>query len=430
MRYIKLAFHIILYKPWFNLLIILEVTAMLILTNAVIAAYNSRQMLYAPYRDILAEQGVVLMLENKEMLEIADDDDIRAITDRHNGNLDYDELFDLIRSHLKGDHVQIRCTKRLGLDSAALHSVMAGSNAYSVFCYCIDHDVFEKLRMPLSAGRWASSEKTTDGAVEVVISGGTDAELNRVYDTPEGKIKVVGILTDSTYIPPGNFRNIIEKRNMNIFDYYEVFDRNVSQRAPFAIADGNILGRSDNALMESILFITYGHSVSEEDCKANNQFLKRFGVIRSMNGDDSEENFQTVAQASEKALQDIYTKMLPIILAAVVVVLAGLIGSVSIATVRQRKNFGIFFLCGCRHKDCTNIILAYLSLLFTASVLLTVAGIGIMKLMNMNYIMGTVYGWNNLLISIAEIIIMYLLAMMLPYHIIRSSSPVTAIKGM
>ncbi len=42
MRYIKLAFHIILYKPWFNLLIILEVTAMLILTNAVIAAYNSR----------------------------------------------------------------------------------------------------------------------------------------------------------------------------------------------------------------------------------------------------------------------------------------------------------------------------------------------------------------------------------------------------
>ena len=92
MRYIKLAFHIILYKPWFNLLIILEVTAMLILTNAVIAAYNSRQMLYAPYRDILAEQGVVLMLENKEMLEIADDDDILAITDRHNGNLDYDEL--------------------------------------------------------------------------------------------------------------------------------------------------------------------------------------------------------------------------------------------------------------------------------------------------------------------------------------------------
>ena len=401
MRYIKLAFHIILYKPWFNLLIILEVTAMLILTNAVIAAYNSRQMLYAPYRDILAEQGVILMLENKEILEIADDDDIRAITDRHNGNLDYDELFD-----------------------------MAGDNAYSVFCYCIDHDVFEKLRMPLSAGRWASSEKTTDGAVEVVISGGTDAELNRVYDTPEGKIKVVGILTDSTYIPPGNFRNIMEKRNMNIFDYYEVFDRNVSQRAPFAIADGNILGRSDNALMESILFITYGHSVSEEDCKANNQFLKRFGVIRRMDGDDSEENFQTVAQASEKALQDIYTKMLPIILAAVVVVLAGLIGSVSIATIRQRKNFGIFFLCGCRHKDCTNIILAYLSLLFTASVLLTVAGIGIMKLMNMNYIMGAVYGWNNLLISIAEMIAMYLLAMILPYHIIRSSSPVTAIKGM
>ncbi len=45
MRYFKLAYDIFINKFLFNLLVILEIAAMLILTNTVIATYNSKKML-------------------------------------------------------------------------------------------------------------------------------------------------------------------------------------------------------------------------------------------------------------------------------------------------------------------------------------------------------------------------------------------------
>ena len=46
----------------------------------------------------------------------------------------------------------------------------------------------------------------------------------------------------------------------------------------------------------------------------------------------------------------------------------------------------------------------------------------------MDSLIGSVYDWNNLIISISEIVVMYLLAIILPYNIIKSESPVETIK--
>ena len=51
-----------------------------------------------------------------------------------------------------------------------------------------------------------------------------------------------------------------------------------------------------------------------------------------------------------------------------------------------------------------------------------------MKIINMDYLIGSVYEMNNLAISIAEIAVMYLLAIILPHNIIKTTSPVETIK--
>ena len=118
--------------------------------------------------------------------------------------------------------------------------------------------------------------------------------------------------------------------------------------------------------------------------------------------------------------------MLPIIIAAAVIIMAGVIGSIAIATVRQIKNFGIFFLCESSWKDCTRIITAYLTI-FSFAIVLTLFSMAVMKIINMDYLMGSVYEMNNLAISIAEIAVMYLLAIILPHNIIKTTSPVETI---
>ena len=424
MRYFKLAYDIFINKFLFNLLVILEIAAMLILTNTVIATYNSKKMLYEPYKEMLSHNGVVFINAGFEEGYYDDKKEIQEIYDKYN-YLSYPAIIEMFKENLKGN-TEIIYTISRGLRSneGGLISKLEGYDTDVVNAFYIDHSIFEKLRMPLAAGRWASSEKNENGEIEIVISGGTNAVLDKVYDTPLGKIKVVGILTDNTYVPPAEFPESINDK-LSIFNYYKPFDCNISTRPPFALVDLNLFGDTAYTQFNSAWFILYEDGLSEDDIAYNTNYLKQFGQIRDMYG---EENFSTLSEQSEKYLNDIYTRMLPIVIAAAVVILAGLIGSVAISTIKQIKNFGIFFLCGCRWKDCTRIIIAYLTILFSVAAVLTVLCILVMKIINMDYLIGSVYEMNNLVISIAEIAVMYLLAIILPHNIIKTTSPVETIK--
>ena len=423
MRYFKLAYDIFINKFLFNLLVILEIAAMLILTNTVIATYNSKKMLYEPYKEMLSHNGVVFMNAGFEEGYYDDKKEIQEIYDKYN-YLSYPAIIEMFKEHLRGNtEIVYTISRGLRSDEGGLISMLEGYDTDVVNALYIDHSIFEKLRMPLASGRWASSEKNENGEIEIVISGGTNAVLDKVYDTPLGKMKVVGILTDNTYVPPSEFPESINDK-LSIFNYYKPFDCNVSTRPPFALADMNLFSDTANQF-SSAWFISYEDGLSDEDIAYNTNYLKQFGQVRDVYG---EENFSTLSEQSEKYLNDIYTRMLPIVIAAAVVILAGLIGSVAISTIKQIKNFGIFFLCGCRWKDCTRIIVAYLTILFSVAAVLTVLCIAVMKIINMDYLIGSVYEMNNLVISIMEIAVMYLLAIILPHNIIKTTSPVETIK--
>ena len=424
MRYFKLAYDILVDRFVFNLLIILEIAAMLILTNTVVATYNSKKMLYEPYRELLSHNGVVFLQSGLVEGYYDDRKEIQEIYEQY-GVLYYPAIVEMFRKNLRGD-VEITYTlnRTLSSNEGGPMSQLKDYNTDGVNLFYVDHNVFEKLRMPLAAGRWASSKKNENGEVEIVISGGTDAALDRVYSMPFGKVKVVGILTDNTYVPPGEYPQNVEDK-LSIFDYYKPFDCHISTRAPFALADQNLFEGMDGVSWDSAWFISYEDGLSEEDMAYNTNYLKQFGQVRDQYG---EETFTTLAAQSEAYLNDIYMRMLPILIAAAVVILAGLVGSIAVSTLKQIKNFAIFFLCGCRWKDCVRIIMAYLTMLFAAAAVLTVLCIAVMKIINMDYLIGSVYDLNNLIVSVAEIAVMYLLAFILPHHIIKTTSPVETIK--
>lgn len=431
MKYFKLAYNIFANKLLLNILAIVEIAAILVLTNTVVATHNSKKMLYAPYEELLSQKGVAFSVYGPEDIYLLSDEEIIKILDSHNGNMDYGELMEVFKKNLKGD-VDITYTYRAlieGGDAPRVLIKLPHSEISRGFgLYYIDHDIFSKMRMPLQAGRWPSSEKTKNDEIEIVISGGTDAQLNQVYNTERGKMKVVGILTESTYIPPAdrNYGNM--DHPLSLFDLYQSYDPSVATTLPFALTDQNLLNPDDEIVFipEGLWFISFGQSLSDEDFQSNIEYLSKYGTI---SGIDKPDTFSSIDAQSQQDMRDVYLRMLPIVLAAAIVVMSGLIGSIAIAAIRQKKNFSIYFLCGCRWKDCTKIMLAYLSILFALAAVLTVLAIVVMKFMNMDALIGSVYGWNNVLFTVLEIAVMYLLAMILPHRIIKSSSPVESLKS-
>ena len=120
--------------------------------------------------------------------------------------------------------------------------------------------------------------------------------------------------------------------------------------------------------------------------------------------------------------------MLPIIITAFVVILIGLTGSMSMSVCREMRTYGIFYLCGCNWKNCRRIISAQILMMFSLSVIIAAAILLIMQIMNIDYVIGTVYRMNNLYFSTAELVLMYFLSLFIPKRLIKTASPVETIK--
>ena len=431
MKYFKMAYNLIVSRFIFTLIIIFEVAALLILSNTIIGVYNGKNMLYKPYKDIFENNaGVAINVSNLVGRRETHNSDVEKLREE-SGYVDASKVIKLIEDKLEGD-VKVYSNAQLIFFEPIGPKTEVGriGGADSIDYYLVDDEIFGKLRLPLAQGRWASSEKTSNGEIEIVVSGGTDAKLGNVYDTPAGKLKVVGILTDNTYIPPGKgyeeeHEGGLPPVERNIFGYYLPFDTEVSMIPSFCIADKKLFENAPdkyNWIEGSDWFISYGEGLTDKQIKSNTEYLSTIGYV------EDKWDFSTIVDESNKKLGDIYLRMLPIMITAVVVVLAGLIGSVAMSTIRQMKTFGIFFLCGCRWRDCIKIISANIIMVFGIAVILAIAGGFAMSTMNLEYLIGFSLDWNNLIFSIGILGVMYLLSIILPHNIIKSSSPVETIK--
>ena len=431
MRYFKIAYNLIVSRFVFTLIIIVEVAALLILSNTIIGVYNGKNMLYKPYKDIFENNaGVAMDVDDLLWRKETQNSDVEKLREE-SGYIDVSKVIKLIENKLEGD-VRVYSNAKLNFFEPIGPKTEVGriGGADSIDYYLVDDEIFSKLRLPLAQGRWASSEKTSNGEIEIVVSGGTDAKLGNVYDTPAGKLKVVGILTDNTYIPPGQgyeeeHEGGLPPVERNIFGYYLPFDTEVSMIPSFCIADKKLFENAPdkyNWIEGGDWFVSYGSGLTDKQIKSNTEYLSTIGYV------EDKWDFSTIVDESNKKLNDIYLRMLPIMITAVVVVLAGLIGSVAMSTIRQMKTFGIFFICGCRWRDCIKIISANIIIVFGIAVILAIAGGFAMSTMNLEYLIGFSLDWNNLIFSIGILGVMYLMSVILPHNIIKSSSPVETIK--
>ena len=423
MKYLPLTFGIMRRRRLFTLIIVIETAALLILTNTMIATVISKNMLYEPYRAILEKNGVVVDASNLNMMECSNED-IAPFLEK------YPDTKSVINFLEKKLDVKVHYSEQLSfVKQIGPRSVMYLDKGNTLFYYLLDKEILSELKFPLSCGRYPSEDRNGNGEIEIIISGGTDAELNSVYDTPAGKMRVVGILTDNTYKPVGN---TVDRDGMeqggdrdSIFNYCLPFDSQTNLGGPFAIAAKGVFPEDNNGyniIPNSIWFVTYKDNISEAEFERITEYLSTVGTIQK------NQTLSTMKEETEKQINDIYYRMMPIIITAVIIVLSGLIGSAAVSTLRQVRTFGIFFLCGCRKKDCIIIVCIEMMITLLISALLALAGIIAMQHYGFEYLIGLTFGWMNVFISAILLLVLFVLSLILPFGIIRASSPVKTIK--
>lgn len=423
MKYLPLTFGIMRRRWLFTLIIVIETAALLILTNTMIATVISKNMLYEPYRAILEKNGVVVDASNLNMMECSNED-IAPFLEK------YPDTKSVINFLEKKLDVKVHYSEQLSfVKQIGPRSVMYLDKGNTLFYYLLDKEILSELKFPLSCGRYPSEDRNGNGEIEIIISGGTDAELNSVYDTPAGKMRVVGILTDNTYKPVGNTvdRDGMEQggNRDSIFNYCLPFDSQTNLGGPFAIAAKGVFPEDNNGynnIPNSIWFVTYKDNISEAESERITEYLSTVGTIQK------NQTLSTMKEETEKQINDIYYRMMPIIITAVIIVLSGLIGSAAVSTLRQVRTFGIFFLCGCRKKDCIIIVCIEMMITLLISALLALAGIIAMQHYGFEYLIGLTFGWMNVFISAILLLVLFVLSLILPFGIIRASSPVKTIK--
>ena len=425
MKYIQLAFGLMRRRWLFTLILIIEIAALLILSNTMYSTAAAKQMVYEPYREILSEKGVVVDATSLDIMECSNEE-IAPFLEVYP---DKKSVVTFLEKRLAGD-VKIHYSDSLSFwKQTGPLSAMYRDKGNSLTYYLVEPDILSKLHYPLSCGRYPKAERNENGEIEIIVSGGTDAGLDSVYDTPAVKMRVVGILTDSTYKPVGSD---IDRTGMesgvdpdSIFNFVLPFDSQTNLGGPFAIAAKGVFpenGDGYNIMANSIWFVSYGDNISDEDFAANTEYLNTVGTVQYG------QTLATMAQETERQINDIYYRMMPIIITAVIMVLSGLIGSAAIATLRQTRTFSIFFLCGCRKRESLYIIGAETGVTIIIASVLSAAGLIAMKLAGFEYLIGLSFGIGNVLLSVLVIFMLFVLSMIIPFGMIRTASPVALIK--
>ena len=421
MKYLRYGLFSIVKNPLFNILIMLELAAILVVGNLTIAIANSRSVYYDPYSSIMKKEGIVY-----NPLFIHKSYDNKGI------------LSDVYKS-LEGDvTVTVGYFNSIVSRDSRLIDPLFDGNETQRNCYSFDDEIYSRFNLPLAEGRWASCERNEKGQIEAVIcrNGEENVSLGDVYSfsipcvdengdsatevtfDDIGEIVIVGIIADKMYCPQIILGGTESKESvLNLYNIEETnghFTMYIACGAEKKLCDEKSTG-------ESTAFITYNTPPSDELKEANEKKLLKSGRCKLIQMSSFKRN-------SDNFLYEQYIKMLPVLLCVFLIVLVELICSVAMNTKEQLRNYGIYFLCGCRWRDVLRISLSYSLIILAGGLMLGGAAMAVFQTTEYAKIFEQNLALNNVWMTLALIGFMLLVSLIIPFVQVSRTSPVSTIK--
>ena len=413
MIHINMAYRIFTKKFFFHLILILELALTLVLVNVFVGIYGNSYTLYRPYENILKNSGVAVNYDG----DLLFDGKIKALKEELGEDTDIYYSQDVM--FIEEDY------EKYGLPVSSLPR-----DGGMVEIILPDTRILSELKLPLSEGRWLSMEKDNDGCIEAVITGGTDAEVGNIYDTPAGKIKIVGILSDDTYELPTGY-SLSFGEDLKLTDFYEPFNPNVNLRGSYMIFNRELIedntGEEVYLVTTPLIFISYGQLTSSEEASAIET------TVKILSPEEEQENliladFSQLRKNTDEYMTEFMMELLPIAVAVIIIAAIGIAGTSAILALRNLRNFSIFYLCGSKWSDCIKIMLADIGIVTAAALVLNTAAIFTLTALNMESLIGMDIGIMNVLVTLGTVAAILIISVILPINVLKSKTPVECLR--
>lgn len=400
LKYFKYGFYSVVKKPLFNMLIVLELAAILVVGNMAIAAYNSRSTFYAPYKDILTQDGFFFIGKGL-------------------GSYDKDLTIKNMCDSFEGD---VTVINNYGLQ------LVTDDMWFTRNIFSVDSGIFSKLKLPIIEGRWANSSKNENGEIETVVFKGSDKDdervrlgsvLNGKINDKPCKLKIVGVIGEEQYVPSLATNIQINNSKSNVMNFYDV-PLTSNACTFFVSASADEILSDPHFIAQTVSFMYYNASPSDEIRQRNKEKLMA-----------NSKNLALLSEYNKNSLDYIneqYIKLLPILICVFVIVLAELICSVAMNTRSQMRNYGIYFLCGCRWKDCLKISLSYSLIILIGGCIVGTTAFLVFQNSDYAAMFEQNLAVNNIYITLIITAFILILSLVIPFMQIYKTSPVETIK--
>lgn len=401
MKYIKYGFSSFTKRIVTNLLIIFQLTFLFTGFNVVIGNLNSRDILYRPYEDIFANDGYLWWFDS-QMYDQLTGEYIKS----------YEQCLEETLSQLEGDFEYYRIYETDIYDDEGLRK--------PIRLTFVDDRIYDKLSLPLVAGKWEKSN--SDKAYGVIMKNSYNYVVGSEIDWNGRKITISGVLTDPTYIPTYNGSGDEDNGVTKLFQSYK------SESAPFeyVILPQSTIpeGIAETLYNSAQIILVFKNSLTDQQKSVNEQVLIDSGPTSSF------ESFDSIREKSKIYMQEDFKKSMPLIFCMWVITIIGLVCSSAITTLRLLRSYAVYYMCGAKWSDCfiINAVSSVISLAVSAGLTYCILTLGLAN----GYApqVGFVFKLNNVIYTAAAAIFMLILAVIVPAIMLKHKQPKTVISEM
>ena len=389
-----------------NIIILIQLVAILFISILVTSTVVSRFNYYNPFKDYFNQKGLYLELENIKQI----DSNVLIESSKE------------LEKYLKKANV-------ISYYNVWLNYEVNNQNMeYSTVAY--DQEIIDRYQPELESGRWLQESDNDTSEIEVVISN--NKEGVKVGDIINGtdvyslqpdnkvKIKVVGILKDSTLIY-GHSDKYKEK-----FDYemlYRNYNLEFEDKPIVLMSKEDIderMKEQDNYSIERMLsgttLITYDKDITDEEIEYNENYIYTHS---------SPFHFEDLPEMNKNSIDYIFSQiysLLPIVCSVFILTLISSLSTNAIAAKKELKNFSIFYICGLRWKQCILVnVFSSIYLLFGSMIITILCLVFCLKFEIISKSIVSV-GPYQLLVCLGISIIYILCSVILPYKIIGDNT--------
>lgn len=392
--YLNYGFHIFSKNLIANIILIIQLTVSIILMNItlglyneayskldVLSGFNSDSVVYQNSSDkLLSEQNIE---EYKKELNITDNIKLEPI----------------------------------------MNGFSSSDNGAVMFC-AYGSNTSRSMRLTIKSGQWYEDCKKDTEYINTVVYGSSKYNVGETYtmklcnfateEQKAFKFKITGIIDEKTGVILGNTGS----NSISVKEMFETFNSE-NYGADYLF----LFNYEDNSDIKN--YLTFSSSLfaySNDNSAISTQDINNMKKLG--------QTF-TIREISDNTKDGLQSEMHSVFPSAISITLIGVIGIICLIilnTIKCKKVFAVYFICGMKWKDCLKIIICHILCIFIGTVFLVAVAFGVMASTNMFTETHLLIKWNNLFITLGLFVMVLAVSIITAKCMLSNTSPVTDLR--